>query len=169
LLICQRQTTWFWITGSIISDIAENEICCILEKGVNYQECFIKPRLCGKYLAVSLWNDQAKGKNVYIHRLVASHFIVNDENKPTVDHINKDKFDNRVENLRWATRKEQNSNRNNNRIATFNGETYTLCEWSRKVGIRYETLIKRQKYGWDVEKMLTTKPVIGRNQTWGRA
>lgn len=73
------------------------------------------------------------------------------------------------ENCKWATRKEQNSNRNNNRLATFNGETHTLYEWSRKVGIRYETLIKRQKYGWDVEKMLTTKPVIGRNQTWGRA
>jgi hypothetical protein len=44
------------------------------------------------------------------HRLVATTFIPNTSNKPTVDHINGDRKDNVVSNLRWATYKEQQQN-----------------------------------------------------------
>lgn len=44
------------------------------------------------------------GKNYYIHRLVAEAFIPNPDNLPEVDHIDTDKSNNRVENLRWVTR-----------------------------------------------------------------
>ena len=49
-------------------------------------------------------------KNYLVHRLIAETFIPNPEGKPTVDHINRDVEDNRIENLRWATFKEQSNN-----------------------------------------------------------
>lgn len=48
--------------------------------------------------------------NYCIHRLVAEAFIPNPENKPCVDHINTDRSDNRAENLRWVSHKENNEN-----------------------------------------------------------
>ena len=48
------------------------------------------------YKTVSLANDGTYITE-YLHRLVAQAFIPNPENKPTVDHINRDRLDNRVE------------------------------------------------------------------------
>lgn len=46
-------------------------------------------------------------------------------------------------NCRWATSREQANNRRSNYSVTFNGETTTLAEFSRKYGFNYSTLISR--------------------------
>ncbi len=48
-------------------------------------------------------------KYCFIHRLVALAFIPNPDNKPYVDHINENKLDARVQNLRWCTPQENSS------------------------------------------------------------
>ena len=58
------------------------------------------------YLTVVLCQKD-KQRSFLVHRLVACTYIPNPENKPTVNHINENKEDNRVENLEWATMKEQ--------------------------------------------------------------
>ena len=51
-----------------------------------------------------------KQKMFKVHRLVAEIFILNTENKPHIDHINTNRINNRVFNLRWVTLKENNNN-----------------------------------------------------------
>lgn len=62
------------------------------------------------YMYVQLWDSEADtNRRVAVHRLVATAFIPNADNKPTVDHINGIRTDNSVSNLRWATYLEQNT------------------------------------------------------------
>ena len=80
-----------------------------------YYDKFLRPGIgtTGYYLVILC--NHGKRQTCKVHRLVAMHYIPNPENKCDVDHKNRDKLDNRVENLRWATRTENCQNKGHNK------------------------------------------------------
>ena len=61
---------------------------------------------CGGYVVCSLNMKQHKK-----HRIIAQQFIPNPNNLPEIDHINQNKADNRLENLRWCSHSENQKNK----------------------------------------------------------
>lgn len=93
--------------------LKENENYSINEKGEiknNITKKILSPSINkdGGYYQIDLWKNN-KSRKYTLHRLVASNFIPNLENKPTVDHIDGNRLNNDISNLRWATYSEQNS------------------------------------------------------------
>lgn len=60
------------------------------------------------YLTVDLYKNN-KSYKVTIHKLLAEAFIPNPDNKPCIDHIDGNRTNNALSNLRWATYSENNS------------------------------------------------------------
>lgn len=69
------------------------------------QEKILKPKFRRGYSRVTLWKD-GKGYTIFVHRLVAFHFIPNEESKPNINHIDGNRANNAVDNLEWCTQKE---------------------------------------------------------------
>lgn len=63
------------------------------------------------------------------------------------DDLTIDRIDNNKgyfpENCRWVTQKVNSNNRSSRHFVTAFGETHSLAEWSRILGISYNTLKKR--------------------------
>lgn len=92
------------------------------------------------YLRVNL-SVCGASKTFAVHRLVAMAFIPNPEGKPTVNHINENKGDNRVENLEWATIKEQNAHGTRTQRAVAN------TDWAaRTAKMDYSAIARKHNY-----------------------
>lgn len=81
----------------------------------------------------------------------------------TIDRINNN-LGYFPENCRWVTIREQNRNKRNSRLITYNGMTLTPSEWSFLLGGSINLVAGRIRNGWDEIKAITTPPTIGRRR-----
>jgi len=111
---------------------------------INGSSRLLKGRLLVKYknqkgyLSVCLKVNN-KQRTKLVHQLVAKTFLNHkaNGNKKVVDHINHDKSDNRVENLRVVSQRENLSNRKNKYTSEYTGVSWckSCNKWVSSIGI----------------------------------
>lgn len=127
----------------------------------NERNTIVKPMISTSgYHYVHLVKDRKK-ETKYIHRLVGEVFLDNLENYPQIDHIDGNKLNNSVDNLRWVTAsqnslaygsKERAEARKKSVVATFiDGKEITFK--SRKEAAEYfQCSPSKIKYGYLYKK-----------------
>ena len=105
------------------------------------------------YLSVTLCRDTKKTKHL-VHRLVASAFLPNPAQLPTVNHIDGDKTNNHVDNLEWCNDEfnawhnayklnHETTIRKRPVVCLNDGKTYpSAAEAARKTGCSNQNIIK---------------------------
>lgn len=114
------------------------------------------------YYHITLKNENSY-KTLKIHRLVALAFIKNPENKPEVNHKDKNKLNNNINNLEWMTRTENNKHRCNGLLITCNKNKpiSRLNKDTNEVLEHYNSIEDAGK--WAFETNLTCNSHNGRN------
>lgn len=86
------------------------------------------------------------------------NFLADMGKRPTPKHsIERINNDGHYEpsNCRWATMKEQNRNKRDNKLLTFEGQTMCVSDWAAHLNVPRPRLQSRLYYGWTVERALT--------------
>ena len=117
---------------------------CITDKGEIYNMDTGKIRklvIDGKYKRIGLCKNGIE-TNIRIHRLLAIHFIPNPFNLKCVDHIDHNKLNNDLSNIRWVTSSENNRNRTKkqNTSSIYNGVCFNkkANKWQTNIRINYK-------------------------------
>lgn len=101
------------------------------------------------------WIDGADGHSGF------TCFLLDMGKKPSLQHtIDRIESGGNYElgNCRWATAKEQQNNRRNNRAITANGITKNITQWASDTGLSTQVIGSRIKRGWHPD-IAVTKPV----------
>jgi hypothetical protein len=125
-------------------------------------------KLCDKsgYYNVSLTNITLNNKikkTMKVHRLVACAFIENPENKPEVNHKDKNKLNNKVSNIEWNTRLENCQHKSIGLVykSNKNRPITRLSKDSEDEIEKYNSIEDAGK--WAVENKFTCNSHNGRN------
>lgn len=97
------------------------------------------------------------GIPIYPRWMVFAHFLADMGLRPagtTLDRIDNSKGY-EPSNCRWATNKEQGSNRGCVDLLTFNGKTMNPEDWARELGVKPQSIRRRISRGWSVEATLS--------------
>lgn len=111
------------------------------------------------YLRIGLRTPEGKTKVERIHRLMIETYgkePPKDMKNPTVDHINGDKLDNRIDNLQWLSNEDNAYKSAKDSIKTYTLQTKSgvifvvenLTEWCRENNLDRCSLLRSYTKGW---------------------
>jgi hypothetical protein len=106
---------------------------------------------------------RVKDNGGYIHESIRSfkdflnHLGPCEKEGYTLDRINNKDPEYAPGKVRWADKKTQNSNKSDNILVTYDGESQTIAQWAEGLGVSAKTLYWRKKQGWSDDEIIEGK------------
>ena len=122
---------------SNLGNVRNNETGNILKHAINHRE-YHRIGLC----------KSGKRKPYYIHKLVALAFLPNPDSKSDADHIDRNKDNNILENLRWANKSENKQNTSKRKYCTSKFIGVNWCKRQNKWVAKMQIDSKRKFLGY---------------------
>jgi hypothetical protein len=118
----------------------------------------LKPSYNNKGYAFVNLSLEGVAKSYLVHRLIAQTFLLNPDNYTEIDHIDKDKTNNCVENLRWVSRCQNLQNRDFDKTSKYGmhglGFDKTRECWNVQIYLQGKKYHRRFKERSDAEEYL---------------
>ena len=142
--------------------------CYMRETKIKHMRCFTPEYKSWQGMKERCHNPQSKdfarygGRGVHVCDKWRDSFeaFYNDMG-PRVRGLSIERIDNNghysPDNCAWATVKEQSNNRRSSHFITFNGETRTVSQWAKLIGITHAAIQKRLKKSKDIAYALSPK------------
>ena len=110
----------------------------------------------GKY-ASGKWVDRVESLHTVIYKLLNPEYVYSGDN--SIDHINREKLDNRNENLREATNSEQQKNKGNGGTSKYTGIFFSMSKqkWIGQIRVEGKKYNVRGKTENEAAKKLNDK------------
>lgn len=129
-----------------------------LSHSPTYRSWYAMLQRCNNTKEMSYKHYGARGISVCDSWMLSyQDFLQDMGERPSLEH-SLDRIDNNghycPENCRWATRVEQLNNKRTNVHIDYNGQSMTVAQWARHIGIKTQTLRMRLYRGWQIEKAL---------------
>lgn len=107
------------------------------------------------FLCTNMRRDDGVKVLCKVHRIVALTFLDNPEQSHNVVHINEDRYDNSVGNLKWKPKLVKEVVSKDMPTLTFLDKTYTYLEFCEQAKCEISVLKHRLKAGWSVRECFT--------------
>lgn len=107
------------------------------------------------FLCTNMHRDDGIKQLSKVHRIVALTFLDNPENAHNVIHINEDRSNNSIDNLKWKPKLVKGAPPKEIPTLTFLDRTYTYAEFCEEAKCEISTLKNRLKAGWSVRECFT--------------
>ncbi len=83
----------------------------------------------GGYYTLRLYDNNNKQKSLFLHRIIATIFLPNPDDYPIIDHVDRNRLNNKLNNLRWCS---YSTNSSNQAIRTNNKTGHKLISYDKK-------------------------------------